>query len=145
MTALKRLGGPIATLIASATLALACGSGSQAVEGGYERFEAGVTAADLGVCSEEEQPGGLANQAVDSRVYALAADCSAGPWSEIVVDRFAATSDRDTAAEQFRIASRPLGSGAVWTLDDVLVFAHGKTDGEVMRRLATAMEEAGAT
>lgn len=136
--------GALAILVWLAVVTAGCGSPAPPVtpDDAFATFEEAIAGEGLLVCDQTSYPAGIANQSLESRAYSIAADCSQDPGSEVVVDRYPTSADRDAAADQFEISSRPRGSGAVWAFDDVTVFAHGQTDQEVMRRLTAAMDAA---
>ncbi len=110
----------------------------------YDDIEQAVNDVGLKICASSMELDGIASLALDSRVFQVSTDCSASKFSQIVVDRFATTADRDSAADQFRVLTRPRPSGAVWVYGPFTVFAHGRTEDEVMHRLTEAMARLGA-
>ncbi|MDN5931195.1 MAG: hypothetical protein L0I24_09045 [Pseudonocardia sp.] len=111
--------------------------------GSFAEVEAAFGAAGLQVCTADEAPDPLANQAVATRTYELATACPADP-ATVVVDRFADVAHRDAAARHFEILNRPRGSGVVYTLGDTTIFVPGSGDHEVQERLGAALRSADA-
>jgi hypothetical protein len=111
--------------------------------GSFADAEAAMSAAGLAVCSAAEEPDPRANQAIASRTYRVAADCT-GPAAVVVVDRFPDAADRDATARDLTARTRPRGSGVVYTLRDMTVFVPGTADTDVQTRLNAALHGAGA-
>ncbi|MEX0991189.1 MAG: hypothetical protein WD004_02830 [Actinomycetota bacterium] len=128
-------------------LALAACSGiaPKPITPSYDDIEQAITGSGLLICASSVEGEGLAAGAIDARVFEVSANCETTPPSQVVVDRFADMTDRDAAADEFRVLSRPRGSGAVWTYGTFTIFAHGSTGHEAMRRLVDAMAGLGAT
>jgi hypothetical protein len=103
----------------------------------------------LAVCAETTDRDGMANQAIATRTYVVAAHCTGAPTPgdgsvRLVVDRFDDEGHRDGAARQFESLVRPRGDGAVWTWGPFTLFANGARDDDVMDRLSDALDDAGA-
>ncbi len=96
------------------------------------------------ICSESHDPDGLANQATETRTYNVAIDCKTDEPVRLIVDRFSNAADRDGAARQFEVLSRPRSDGVVWTWGPYTLFANGARDDNIMERLTTALDDAGA-
>ncbi len=124
--------------------AAACGAGR--ADFGDQRLADVRTAlrtGDLEICSETRRPDGLANEAIDTRIYAVAIDC-AGERVRVTVDRFDNVDARDGAARQFEALTRPRSDGVVWTFGPYTLFANGARNDDVMERLTDALDAAGA-
>ncbi|MGZ8761722.1 MAG: hypothetical protein ACXW2Y_00180 [Acidimicrobiia bacterium] len=122
----------------------ACGPGR--AEFGDEQLSdvrGALGAGGLEICTETRDPDGLANEAIETRVYAVAIDCNA-ERVRLVVDRFDDADARDGAARQFEGLTRPRSDGVVWTWGPYTLFANGARDDDVMERLTTALDDAGA-
>jgi hypothetical protein len=111
----------------------------------FADVEGVVHDAGLSVCSVSHHPDGLANQAEASRTYRIGQECPSDDVVQLVVDRFADEADRDGAARQFEVLTRPRGDGVVWTWGPMTIFATAEHDDAVMDRLTAAFDEAGAS
>jgi hypothetical protein len=111
--------------------------------GSFAQVEAAITGAGLVICRRTDDPGGQANQAVASRSYEVALDCS-DQRTSLVVDRFADAGDRDAAARAFEGLNRPRAGGVVYTLGDSVIYQRGTGEDEVGERLGAALTQAGA-
>lgn len=138
--------GAVVVAAGAAVLGLALWGGpgrAPFAAGSFPEVEGAIRASGLQVCSSAVRPDGLADRAVESRTYELAARCP-DRRTAVVVDRFASPADRDAAARTFESLSRPRGSGVVWTLGDTTVLLHGAGDRAVRDRLGAALDAAGA-
>jgi hypothetical protein len=111
---------------------------------GFAAIEQALTADGLAVCGRSTDPNGLANQAVATRTYSVALDCERGDPVRVLVDRYDDVAHRDGAARHFESLLRPRGDGAVWTWGPFTLFANGGRDDDVMERLTTSLDRAGA-
>jgi hypothetical protein len=136
-------------LVAAATLvvALAAGCGAGRADFGDLRMSDVRNAlrnGDLQICGEAREPDGLANEAIETRIYTVAIDCDSGERVRLIVDRFDSSDDRDGAAQQFEVLTRPRSDGVVWTWGPFTLFVNGARDDGVMERLTDALDDAGA-
>jgi hypothetical protein len=125
-------------------MAGACGAGR--ADFGDQRLSdvrAALRTGGLEICSETRRPDGLANEAIETRIYTVAIDC-AEERVRLTVDRFDDADARDGAARQFEALTRPRSDGVVWTLGPYTLFANGARDDAVMERLTDALDIAGA-
>ncbi len=128
----------------AAVLAVSCGAGR--ADFGDQRLSdvrAALGTGDLDICSETRRPDGLANEAIETRIYTVAIDCDEDRI-RLTVDRFDDAEARDGAARQFEGLTRPRSDGVVWTWGPYTLFANGARDDDVMERLTDALHAAGA-
>jgi hypothetical protein len=134
--------------LALAVLVVVAGAcGTARADFGTQRLSdvrAALAKGDLRVCGETRHPDGLANEAIETRVYTVAIDCAGDDRVRLTVDRFDDTEARDGAAQQFEVLSRPRSDGVVWTWGPFTLFANGARDDDVMERLTDALDTAGA-
>ena len=145
------LGARVRVLVAGiSVLALACASAcgeardpfSRRVS--FESIERSFTDEGLRICSSVSKNGG-ANQAVASREYRVALDCSTTDDAALVVDEFKQAEDRDAAARGFEVQARPRAGGAVYTLGRFAVLIlPATTDDNIFKRTNAALKKLSA-
>lgn len=136
----------VATLVAMGVVGVLASCTDRASFGNetFADVERVLERGELEICSHTNHPDGLANQATASRTYVVALDCDGDDTVRMVVDRFDDAVDRDAAAQQFEVALRPRGDGAVWTYGPFTVFANGGRDDAVMDALTASLDQVGA-
>lgn len=125
-------------------LAASCGAGR--ADFGDQRLSevrSGLRSGGIEICSETRRPDGLANEAIETRIYTVAIDCD-DERIRLTVDRFDDAEARDGAARNFESLTRPRSDGVVWTFGPYTLFANGARDDVVMERLTDALDAAGA-
>jgi hypothetical protein len=144
----KKLAGGVALSFAVGVLTVglaACGDRPEFDEPvSFRRVERTLTRGGLDVCRTLRHPDGFANQAVATRTFVLAADCSSDDRVRLVVDRFDDADARDAAVRNFEVLVRPRGDGAAWTWGPLVLHARGERDDTVMERIGEALDGAGA-
>jgi hypothetical protein len=134
----------VVPLVVTALLCGGCGTRSTFGDASFSEVEDAFQQAGLRICQSEAVAGGLANLAVRSRTYEVAADCAGDDRAEVVVDEFDDVDDRDAAVRSFEVSVRPRGSGAAWTYGRTSVFVFGTSDDPVFEQVTLGLDEAGA-
>lgn len=134
----------LVALAVGALLCAGCGARAEFGDASFTEVEDAFRQADLRICESEAVAGGLANLALRSRTYGVAADCTGDDRAEVVVDEFDDADDRDAAVRSFEASVRPRGSGAAWTYGRTSVFVFGTSDDTVFEQVARGLDEAGA-
>jgi hypothetical protein len=138
----------LAAVLAGLAVAVltACAGRAPFDDTSFTDVERALVTGDLAVCSRSTNREGLANQAIATRTYVVALDCTddADGSVRLVVDRFDDAEHRDGAARHFESLLRPRGDGAVWTWGPFTLFANGARDDDVMESITDALDRAGA-
>jgi hypothetical protein len=110
----------------------------------FDRIERSFRDQGLHLCSKVERNGD-ANQAVASRQYRLALDCATTDDAAVTVDQFTEAEDRDAAARNFEVQTRPPAGGAVYTLGPfAVVILPATTDNNIFKLSNVALKKLSA-